>query len=102
MILDMRPYMAADLAGVFTYDFTDTFTYNSTVYTGIFRDRTIEEIDEMGGPVSINILEIHVLTTALASIPNGALLTAKGDSKIVQRSELSEDGNELIIYCRYA
>lgn len=101
-IIDMRSFMGADLAGVFTYDFPDAIIYMGASYAAILKDRMLEELDENGGPILINYLEIHVLTAALPSIINGAILTAKGDTKEVQRSQLSEDGNELIIYARAA
>lgn len=100
--IDMRPFMKKDLAGVFTYDFPDVFTYLSKPYQGIIKDRMLEELDEDGGPIRVNYLEIHVQTSALANIPQGALLIAKGDKKEVRSSQLSEDGNELIIYARAA
>lgn len=98
--LDMRPYMAADLAGVFVYDFPGTFVYLGKSYQAIIKDRTIQEIDENGGPISVNYLEIHVQTKDLPSIVSGALLTAKGQQKEVSTSVLSEDGAELIINTR--
>lgn len=94
--------MASDIAGVFVYDFPGEMVYLNKPYPAIIKDRMLEELDENGGPILINYLEIHVLTTMLAAIPNGAILTAKGDTKEVQRSMLSEDGNELIIYARAA
>lgn len=101
-IIDMRQFMAADLAGVFTYDFPDTILYLNKPYSALVMDRTIEELDEWGGPIRINQLEIHVQTSKLASIPQGAILTAKGDTKEVKSTKLSEDGNELIIFARAA
>lgn len=101
-IIDMRSFMGADLAGVFVYDFPGEMNYLNVLYPAIIKDRMLEELDEAGGPILINYLEIHVLTTALASIPNGALIIAKGNEKEVQKSMLSEDGNELIIYARAA
>jgi hypothetical protein len=94
--------MASDIAGVFTYDFPDEINYLNVLYKAIIKDRLLEELDEAGGPILVNYLEIHVLTTALPSITNGAILIAKGNQKVVQRSMLSEDGNELIIYARAA
>ncbi len=101
-IIDMRPYMGADLAGVFVYDFPDEIVYKGVKYQAIIKDRVLEELDEEGGPILVNILEIHCLTSALSSIPNGVLLTAKGGEKIVKTSAHSEDGNELIINVRAA
>lgn len=101
-IIDMRPFMGADLAGVFTYDFPDTIIYLGTPYPAMVKDRTIEELDEFGGPIRVNALEVHIQTVRLASIPQGAEFTAKGETKEVKSSQLSEDGNELIIYARAA
>jgi len=101
-IIDMRSFMGADLAGVFTYDFPDTILYLNIPYPAIIKDRVIEELDEFGGPIRINLLEIHVQTSKLAGIPQGAILTAKGDTKEVKSSMLSDDGNELIIYAKAA
>lgn len=98
--IDMRPFMGADLAGVFAYDFPDTILYLGQSYSAIVKDRQLEELDEFGGPILINILELHVLTAMLPTIPNGALLIAKGAQKEVKSSTLSEDGNELIINVR--
>lgn len=100
--IDMRPYMGADLAALYVYDFPDIIIYQGKNYSALIRDRVLEELDEFGGPILINILEIHVLTSALSSIPNGVLLTAKGGEKEVKTSMLSEDGNELIINVRAA
>lgn len=94
--------MANDLAGVFVYDFTDIITYLGKQYSAIIKDRTIEELDENGGPIRVNYLEIHLQTTSLKTIIQGAILTAKGEQKEVKSSQLSEDGNELIIYTRAA
>ena len=101
-IIDMRPFMGNDLAGVFVYDFPDSITYIGVIYPALIKDRTIEELDEDGGPIRINVLEIHIQTSKLASIPQGAEFTAKGEIKEVKSSQLSEDGNELIIYARAA
>lgn len=101
-IIDMRSFMGADLAGVFVYDFPDTFVYDGVTYSAIIKDFTIQEMDEMGGPIRINMIEMHVLTSALATIPQGAEFTAKGETKEVTSCETSEDGNELIIYGRAA
>lgn len=94
--------MGADLAGVFTYDFPDTIIYLNVPYPAIIKDRTIEELDEYGGPIRINVLEVHIQTNKLSTIPQGAEFIAKGDTKEVKSSLLSEDGNELIIYARAA
>lgn len=94
--------MGADLAGVFTYDFPDSIVYLNVSYPAIIKDRTIEELDEFGGPIRVNVLEIHVQTSKLSAIPQGAEFTAKGEVKEVKSSQLSEDGNELIIYARTA
>lgn len=95
--IDMRPFMGNDLAGVFTYDFPDTIIYQGKTYQAIIKDRLLEEQDEFGGPVLVNVLEIHVLHSKLSSVTNGQLLTAKGEEKIIKNNMQSEDGNELII-----
>lgn len=101
-IIDMRPYMGNDLAGVFTYDFPDTVVYQGNPYKAIIKDRVLEELDEYGGPILINILEIHILTAALPSVINGLEMIAKQETKIIKSSTLSEDGNELIVNVRSA
>lgn len=99
-IIDMRSYMGADLAGVFMYDFPDQIIYLGVSYPAIIKDRTIDELDEFGGPIRINVLEIHIQTSNLESVIQGQLFKAKGENKEIKSSQLSEDGNELIIYAR--
>lgn len=101
-IIDMRSFMATDLAGIFTYDFPDTILYLGVTYPAIIKDRMIEELDEFGGPIRINAMEIHLQTVSLPGIPNGAILTARGETKEVKSSQLSDDGSELVIYARAA
>lgn len=105
----MTPFMAADLAGVFAYDFPCVCVVNGVEFTVLTDDNNLEEADAYGGPIPINPQEIHFQTKDLSEIENGILVTlyqtkqgvrGKGVSLITISSVTSADGNELIVKAR--
>jgi hypothetical protein len=104
----MHNYMAADLAALFTYEFTSTCTLGTATqgYTVIVGDDQQTEQDAFGGPESEDKQAVHFKVSSLPAITNGSVLvlnTPSGNQrKIVVSNTTSADGVELIAYVRAA
>ena len=99
---DMRPYIGADLAALFEYEYTVEAQYNSRTYTAIEGDNSFTEVDEFGGPSFIDLQEYHFKTTDLPNVEIGTEMTVAGKLKIIVSAVISADGNELIVRVRAA
>lgn len=102
----MKAYLAADLAGVFTYDFPTTCKVGSVTYNVLVGDNAQTEEDAFGGQQMIDTQAIHFQTSDLPEIENGIIVTLTDQGvalkKLVVSNLLSADGNELIVQVRAA
>jgi len=102
----MKAYLAADLAGVFVYDFPTTCTVGGTTYNVLVGDNSQTEEDAFGGPQMVDTQSIHFRVSDLASIDNGTVLTlvdtGVSTKKLVVSNTISADGNEMIVQVRAA
>ncbi len=98
----LQQAMATDLAATFTRDIPKTIYIGSTPFTTLLEDISNEEIDAFGGPEVIGQQRVHFKASDLAQIENGSLMTIDGEKKIVVKSLLSGDDNELIVSVRKA
>lgn len=102
MANEMKPYLAADLGAVFTYDFPIVVKYRGKKYTALSNDTLTAETDELGGPIAIDQNEYHFQTSDLLSVVNGEEINVLGRNAIIVSNTLSADGSELIIRVRAA
>lgn len=104
--MSMQSYMAADLSALFQRDMPETCKIGAKTYTVLIDDLLSEDVEEYGGPESIDMQRVHFKTTDLARIENGTTLSIKAGKvwkpKIVMSSITSADGNELIATVRGA
>ena len=102
--MSMQSYMANDLAALFQRDMPTICKIGAKSYNVLIDDLVTEEIEEYGGPESVEMQRVHFQTTDLARIENGSKLSiqikAGWKSKIVVSSITSADGNELIVTVR--
>jgi hypothetical protein len=105
----MAAPMAADLAALFSYEFTQTATVptvNGKAYPVIVGDEVASEQDAYGGPESIFPQQVHFQTAQLASMEPGTLFALTSLLGVQQKecvsAVISEDGSELIVTCRNA
>jgi len=102
----MKSYLAADLAGVFIYDFPTTCTVGLTTYTVLVGDNSQTEEDAFGGQQMIDTQSIHFKASDISEIVNGIVVTLTDSGvalkKLVVSNMLSADGNELIVQVRAA
>ena len=100
----MQSYMASDLSALFQRDMPTVCKIGAKEYTVLIDDLVTEEIEEYGGPESVEMQRVHFQTTDIARIENGSKLSIKikvgWKSKIVVSSITSADGNELIVTVR--
>lgn len=101
-IIRMNSYMSADLAATFQYDITGTVTIGLTGHTALLNNQSTTELDESGGPIEVNLLELHFMASDVASIVSGTFVTTPQGRKMVISSILSADGSELIVNTRDA
>ncbi len=103
---DMAPFLAADLAALFDYDFPTTVIIGAKTYDVLLGDDSVTETDAFGGPEAQDTQQIHFKVSDLASIENGEVLELKQGTKTQQKlvvsSLISADGVELIAYVRAA
>lgn len=102
--MSMQSIMAGDLAQLFQRDMPSICRIGGQDFTVLVDDTLSEEIENYGGPESVELQRVHFQTTEKSSIENGSKLALKqGDkwkSKIVVSSITSADGNELIVTVR--
>lgn len=102
--MSMQSYMANDLSALFQRDMPAECKIGAKSYAVLIDDLVTEEIEEYGGPESVEMQRVHFQTTDLARIENGSKLSIKikagWKSKIVVSSITSADGNELIATVR--
>lgn len=103
--MSMQSHMAADLSALFERDMPQECKIGAKAYTVLIDDLLSEDVEEYGGPESIDMQRVHFQTTDLARIENGSKLAIKAagnvwKSKIVTSSITSADGNELIVTVR--
>ena len=104
--------LAADFAGLFTYDLPTTclITINgdTRTYTVLTTDNAEEEVDELGGAMVGNNLQVFFKTSDLPSLPLGTIITLQDPNpavigevinrkKIVTASVTSADGSSLTL-----
>ena len=106
-MLSMKPQLAADLAGVFKYDFQAVAVVGGKEYTVLVNDDEKSEADAFGGPEMINAQEIHFQTSDLDIIENGILIDVypqgtKGTKQalLVVSNIISADGAALVVKAR--
>ena len=102
--MSMESLLASDLSALFKADMPSVCKIGAKSYTVLVDDLLSEEIEEYGGPESVEMQRVHFLTSDLARIENGSKLAVKTKigwkSKIVLSSITSADGNELIATVR--
>ena len=104
--------LAADFAGLFTYDLPTTciITINgdTRTYTVLTSDNAEEEVDELGGAMVGNNLQVFFKTSDLPSLPLGTIIILQDPNpavigelinrkKIVIASVTSADGGVLTL-----
>lgn len=101
-MIPMSSYLASDFAQLFTYDFPQTITINSISYHCLADNTNNTEQDQLGGPMEIDIQQIHIQASLLSVCDPGTVATYLGQKFIVVGSTLASDGNELILNIRRA
>ncbi len=102
MANEMKPYLAADLAALYDYDFPIMVKYRGKQYTALPSDNSTAEQDELGGPIPIDQNEYHIRTSEIAEVENGEEMEILGKKVLIVSNVISADGSELIVRTRAA
>ena len=104
--MSMQSYMANDLAELYTRDMPAQCRIGNVIFAVLLNDEVGDELDAYGGPERIEMQEVRFLTRNKKEIDDGSTLQVRQNpsdrwmTKIVLRSTISADGNELIVTAR--